>query len=108
KGVPAPSLGEQPVQSPGRFDRRHIAVAAQIQKMPIGVQQSVVTVDQNAERNTVEESRGKTLLRHRPDSIKLLFARRVMRRFARGLARFSVLLFALFLALFFALFLAFA
>ena len=66
-----------------------------------------MTVDQNAERNTVEESRGKPLLRQRPDNIKLLLARRrIMRRFARGLAGFLVLFFALFLALFLALLLA--
>jgi hypothetical protein len=50
-------FGEQPVQSSGRLNRRHIAVAAQIEKLPIGVNEPVMAVDQNAERNAIEESR---------------------------------------------------
>src|SRR6516162_11644192 len=74
-----------------RIRRRNIAVAAQIQEMAIGVQQSVVTVDQNAERNAVEKSWREQLLLRRLGCIKRLFAYRVRCWFVRGVARFLVL-----------------
>ena len=93
-------FGEERVQSSGRLYRRNIAVAAQIQEMAIDVQQSVVTVDQNAERNAVEKSWREQLLRRRLGCIKRLFAYRVRCWFVRGVARFLVLTLAFAAAVF--------
>src|SRR5262249_14530505 len=82
-------FGEQPVQSSSRLNSRHVAIAAQIQEIPIGVERSIVTIDQDAQRNAMKESRREQLCR-RPGCIKGLFGYRVMCRFARGSELFSV------------------